>query len=122
MTPGRMTRMSGWSSRQPAAAGAGRPGRRCRSLAQRRHQVTDIVPAPPPKVTEYVAQAKAVPVLRDGQRGRAAGHVRAAGQLTARRCIAQAANLACGHHIPVARAAVLLGQLGGSAVSVRVDG
>jgi transposase len=26
--------------------------------AQRRHQVTDIEPAPAPKVTEYVAQAK----------------------------------------------------------------
>ena len=30
-------------------------------LAQRRHQVTDIAPAPPPAVTEYVAQAKACP-------------------------------------------------------------
>jgi transposase len=30
---------------------------------------------------------------------------------------AQAANLACGHHVPVARAAQLLGQLGGVAVS-----
>jgi transposase len=30
---------------------------------------------------------------------------------------AQAANLACGHHVPVARAAVLPGQLGGVAVS-----
>ena len=37
--------------------------------AQRRHQVTDITPAPAPKVTEYVAQAKGVPVLRDGHRG-----------------------------------------------------
>ena len=27
-------------------------------LAQRRRQVTDIAPAPPPTVTEYVAQAK----------------------------------------------------------------
>ena len=30
-------------------------------LAQRRHQVTDIGPAPAPKVTEYVAQAKECP-------------------------------------------------------------
>src|ERR1017187_1546699 len=29
--------------------------------AQRRHQVTDTVPPPPPLVTEYVAQAKACP-------------------------------------------------------------
>ena len=29
----------------------------------------------------------------------------------------QAASLACGHHVPVARAAQLLGQLGGVAVS-----
>jgi hypothetical protein len=28
-------------------------------LAQRRHQVTDIAPAPAPKVTEYVAQIMA---------------------------------------------------------------
>jgi hypothetical protein len=28
--------------------------------AQRRHQVTDIEPAPAPKVTEYLAQARSV--------------------------------------------------------------
>jgi transposase len=27
-------------------------------VAQRRHQVTDIQPPPPPKTTEYLAQAK----------------------------------------------------------------
>lgn len=46
--------------------------------AQRRHQVTDIEPAPAPKVTEHVARAGYGPQTH-----------------------AQAANLTCGHHIPI---------------------
>jgi len=34
--------------------------------AQRRHQVTDIEPAPAPKVTEYVAQGKLISVPGPG--------------------------------------------------------
>jgi len=85
-------------------------------LAGRRHQVTDIAPAPPPKVTEYVAQAKACPCCGTVSEGELPGHVRARASYGPE-VHAQAANLACGHHVPVARAAVLLGQLGGVAVS-----
>jgi transposase len=85
-------------------------------LDQRRHQVTDIAPAPAPRVTEYVAQSKACPgcgavsegVLPAGVRARASYGPEAH---------AQAANLTCGSYIPVGRAAVLLGQLAGLEVS-----
>ena len=77
-----MTRMSGWVPAGGVPRVRRGPGRRA-GAAQRRHQVTDIEPAPAPKVTEYVAQAKAVPVLRDGHRGGAAAARAGAGQLRA---------------------------------------
>jgi transposase len=85
-------------------------------VLERRHQVTDIVPAPPPTVTEYVAQAKACPCCGTVSAGVLPPHVRARASYGPE-VHAQAANLACGHHVPVARAAVLLGQLGGVTVS-----
>jgi len=59
---------------------------------------------------------EAVPLVRCGQRGRAArvrpgtGELRAGG-------ISVAANLACGHHVPVQRAAELMSQMAGVKVS-----
>jgi hypothetical protein len=50
--------------------------------AQRRHQVTDIAPAPEPRVTEYVAQAKACPCCGAVTEGELPAGVRA-GQLRA---------------------------------------
>ena len=85
-------------------------------LAQRRHQVTDIGPAPAPKVTEYVAQAKECPGCGTVTAGRLPAHVRARASFGPETC-AQAANLTCGHHVPVYRAAVLLCQLAGVPVS-----
>jgi transposase len=85
-------------------------------VLERRHQVTDIVPAPPPVVTEYVAQARACPCCGTVSAGVLPPHVRARASYGPE-VHAQAANLACGHRVPVARAAVLLGQLGGVAVS-----
>ena len=78
-----MTRTSGSGTRRRRAAGAARawPGEPV--LAQRRHQVTDIEPAPAPKVTEYVAQAKQCPCCGTVTRGRAAGARAGAGQLRA---------------------------------------
>ena len=46
-------------------------------VAQRRHQVTDIEPAPAPKVTEYVAQAKECPGCGTVTEGELPAHVRA---------------------------------------------
>jgi transposase len=96
------------------ACGAGLAGSPV--VLERRHQVTDIVPAPPPVVTEYVAQAKACPCCGTVSAGVLPPHVRARASYGPE-VHAQAANLACGHHVPVARAAVLPGQLGGVAVS-----
>jgi len=85
-------------------------------LAQRRHQVTDIAPAPPPTVTEYVAQAKACPCCGIVSEAVLPAHVRARASYGPE-AHAQAANLVSGHYIPVARAAQLLAQLAGLPVS-----
>jgi transposase len=84
--------------------------------AQRRHQVTDIAPAPAPRVTEYVAQAKACPCCGTVTEGELPGHVRARASFGPE-VHAQAASLVLGHHVPVYRAALLLCELGGIAVS-----
>jgi transposase len=85
-------------------------------LAQRRHQVTDIAPAPAPKVTEYVAQAKECPGCGTVTEGELPAHVRARASFGPETC-AQAANLTAGHYIPVYRSTLLLCQLAGIAVS-----
>jgi transposase len=84
--------------------------------AQRRHQVTDIEPAPAPKVTEYVAQATQCPCCGTVTVGELPARVRARASYGPETC-AQAANLTAGHHIPVYRATLLLCQLAGIAVS-----
>ena len=83
--------------------------------AQRRHQVTDIAPAPAPKITEYVAQAKECAGCGTVTAGELPAHVRAQASYGPETC-AQAANLAIGH-IPIYRATLLLCQLAGIAVS-----
>ena len=101
----------------PAACrgcGAGLAG--VQVTAQRRHQVTDIEPPPAPKVTEYVAQAKQCPCCGAVTEGQLPPRVRARASFGPETC-AQAANLACGHHIPIYRATLLLCQLAGVAVS-----
>jgi transposase len=84
--------------------------------AQRRHQVTDIEPAPAPKTTGYVAQAKECAGCGTVTAGELPAHVRARASYGPETC-AQAANLVSGHHIPVHRATLLLCQLAGIAVS-----
>jgi transposase len=84
--------------------------------ARRRHQVTDIEPAPAPKVTEYVAQAKECAGCGTVTAGELPAHVRARASYGPETC-AQAANLVSGHHIPVSRATLLLCELAGIAVS-----
>ena len=83
---------------------------------QRRHQVTDIEPAPKPKVRQYVAQAKECPCCGEVTEGDLPQHVRARASIGPEAC-AQAANLTCGHYVPVHRATVLLCQLAGITVS-----
>jgi transposase len=84
--------------------------------AQRRHQVTDIAPAPAPKVTEHVAQAKECPCCGTVTEGELPAHVRARASYGPE-ASAQAANLVAGHYIPVYRATLLLCQLAGLRVS-----
>jgi transposase len=84
--------------------------------AQRRHQVTDIAPAPAPKVTEYVAQAKQCPCCRTVTAGELPPQVRARASFGPETC-ALAANLTCGHHLPIGRATIVLYQLAGITVS-----
>jgi transposase len=84
--------------------------------AQRRHQVTDIEPAPAPKIIEYVAQAKECAGCGTVTAGELPAHVRARASYGPETC-AQAANLVSGHHIPIYRATLLLCQLAGIAVS-----
>ena len=84
--------------------------------AQRRHQVTDIAPAPAPKVTEYVAQAKECAGCGTVTAGELPVHVRARASYGPETC-AQAANLSSGHHIPIYQATVVLCQLAGIGVA-----
>ena len=86
------------------------------AVAQRRHQVTDIAPAPAPKVTEYVAQAKECPCCGTVTEGELPAHVRARASYGPE-ASAQAASLTAGHYIPVHRATLLLCQLAGLRVS-----
>ena len=106
------------TDRLPAAAccGCGADLAGAPVTAQRRHQVTDIAPAPAPKVTEYVAQAKECAGCGTVTAGELPAHVRARASYGPETC-AQAANLAIGHHIPIYRATLLLCQLAGVAVS-----
>jgi transposase len=111
-----MTPMSGWSARRRRVAGAARDLAAEPVAAQRRHQVTDIEPAPAPTVTEYVAQAKQCPGCGTVTEGELPAHVRARASFGPETC-AQAANLTGGHHIPIWRCTLLLCQLAGIAVS-----
>ncbi len=92
-----------------ACGGCGADLSRAPVTAQRRHQVTDISPAPPPAVTEYVAQAKECASCGTVTAGELPAHVRARASYGPETC-AQAGNLVCGHHIPVHRATVLPGR------------
>ena len=85
-------------------------------LAERRHQVTDIEPAPAPKVSEHVAQAKQCPCCGTVTEGGLPAHVRARASYGPQ-THAQAANLVAGHHIPIWRSTLLLCQMAGIAVS-----
>jgi transposase len=62
--------------------------------AQRRHQVTDIVPAPAPKIIEYVAEAKECSGCGMVTAGELPAHVRARASYEPETC-ARACNFRC---------------------------
>jgi transposase len=80
--------------------------------AQQRHQVTDLTPPPPPTTIEYLLQAKVCPDCGTTSIGELPSRVGGRAQYGVE-VHAQAANLVCGQHLPIWRAARLLGQLGG---------
>ena len=81
-----------------------------------RRQVFDIAPPPPPKVTEYQVQARECGRCGAVTAGRAPPGVTGRAQYGPE-VHAQAANLASAHHVPVGRAARLMGDLAGVGVS-----
>jgi transposase len=85
-------------------------------FAQRRHQVTDIKPAPEPEVTEHVAQSKKCPCCDTVTEGVLPPGVRARASFGPE-THAQAANLACGNYVPSRRAAALMAEMAGIRVS-----
>ena len=111
-----MTRMRASTARRLCAADAAltwRPRRSPRSAAIRSPISS---PRLAPKVAEYVAQAKECAGCGAASVDELPAYVRARASYGPETC-AQAANLACGHHIPVYRATALLCQLAGIAVS-----
>jgi transposase len=85
-------------------------------FAQRRHQVTDIKPAPEPEVTGHVAQSKRCPCCGTVTEGALPPGVRARASFGPETC-AQAANLTCGNYVPSRRAAALMAEMAGIRVS-----
>jgi transposase len=86
-------------------------------FAQRRHQVTDVKPAPAPEVTEHVAQSKLCPCCGTVTEGELPAHVRARASFGPE-THAQAANLTCGNYVPCGRSAALMAELAGIGVSL----
>lgn len=85
--------------------------------AQRRHQVTDIQPAPEPEVTEHVAQSKLCPCCGEVTEGALPPGVKARASFGPE-THAQAANLTCGNYVPSGRAATLMAEMAGIRVSL----
>lgn len=81
-----------------------------------RRQVVEVAPAPPPVVTEYQVQARACRACGAVTAGAAPEGVTGRVQYGPR-AHAVVAALACGHHVPIARAARLAGELAGLSVS-----
>ena len=86
-------------------------------FAQRRHQVTDVLPAPEPEVAEHVAQSKMCPCCGEVTEGVLPPGVRARASFGPE-AHAQAANLTCGNFVPSGRAAVLMAETAGIKMSL----
>jgi transposase len=81
-----------------------------------RRQRWDITAPPPPYITEYRKITKVCPCCQAASAGQVPADV--TGRVVyGPETRAHAANLACGHHVPVARAALLLRQMAGIRVS-----
>ena len=81
-----------------------------------RRQRWDITPPPPPYITEYRKITRVCPCCQAASAGQVPADVTSR-VVYGPETRAHAANLACGHHVPVARAALLLRQMAGIKVS-----
>jgi transposase len=81
-----------------------------------RRQVTDVLPPPPPWVTEYRLITRTCPCCATAQTGPAPAVAPARAQYGPG-VLARAAELLCGHYLPVHRAAALMGSMLGVSVS-----
>jgi transposase len=81
-----------------------------------RRQVTDVRPPPPPWVTEYRVITRACPCCAARTRGAVPVGVTGRARYGPG-VLARAAQLLCGHYLPVARAARLMGSMLGVSVS-----
>lgn len=94
--------------------GADLTGAPVRSMHRR--QVTDVIAPPPPKVTEYQIFTRTCPCCAATRTGPAPVGAPARAQYGPG-VLARAAELLCGHYLPVARAAALMGSMLGVEVS-----
>jgi transposase len=81
-----------------------------------RRQVTEAQVSPPPKVTEYVVQAKECGRCGATTVGKPPAHVSGRAQFGPE-THALAANLLVGHHVPIKRSTILLMQMAGVVTS-----
>ncbi|MBN9096834.1 IS66 family transposase [Microbacterium sp.] len=81
-----------------------------------RRQVTDVIVPPPPRVTEYLIFTRVCPCCATAQTGPVPAGVPARAQYGPG-VLARAAELLCGHYLPVARATGLMASMLGVAVS-----
>jgi transposase len=81
-----------------------------------RRQVTDVRPPPPPWVTEYRIITRACPSCASSTPGPVPAEVTGRAQYGPG-VLARAAELLCGHYLPVGRAARLMGSMLGVSVS-----
>ena len=109
-------RMRSWCAPRRPAGGAARtwPGRAV--TGAQKLQEFEIAPPPPPRVTEYQVQARACGRCGAVSAGQAPARITGRAQYGPE-AHAQAANLASAQHIPVGRAAQLMGDMTGLRVS-----
>jgi transposase len=81
-----------------------------------RRQVTDVLPPPPPWVTEYRIYTRTCPCCATAQTGPVPAVAPARAQYGPG-VLARAAELLCGHYLPVHRATALMGSMLGVQVS-----
>lgn len=90
--------------------------RGARVVSMIRRQVTDVAPPPPPYVTEYRIITRECPCCARTTTGPVPGFVAARAQYGPG-VLARAAELLCGHYLPVARATRLMASMLGVGVS-----